>query len=154
VTRFYVDQVNLTTCVESPILSLKKSAAANVASGGTLSYTIQITNVSNALPATNLIITDTVPASTTLILASLSGDATASGTTPGSLITWNIGSSLAKGNSLSRTFLVTVDGGLSSGQIANTAYGSNANLIRWSASAATTITPGDTRLYLPLIVKQ
>ncbi len=158
VTSFYVDNVTLYTCTSTPVSNLAtvavdKTAAPTVSAGQTLTYTISVTNMGDVV-ATNIMITDTVPASTTLVLGSLSGDAAASGTTPGSLITWNTGATLAQNQSLSRTFVVTVADELADGnQITNTAYALAANAATSNDSIKTTITVGSTNIYLPIILK-
>ncbi|MCB0155802.1 MAG: S8 family serine peptidase, partial [Anaerolineae bacterium] len=124
-TSFYVDNVSLVTCTENEApqaaeLALAKTAAASVVSGQPLTYTLWLTN-SSSVAATGVTITDTVPAHSSLSLASLSGDASAGGTTPGSLITWSLAADLAAGQSVSRTFVVNVNSGLSGGTISNTA---------------------------------
>ena len=103
-------------------LSIGKQTAALAFSGAPLTYTIAITN-SGTEPAAGIVITDTVPASATLVAASLQSDGTATDPTPGSLITWDTGAMLAPSQSLTRTFVITVDEGLlNGGQIINTAY--------------------------------
>ena len=65
--------------------------------------------------AHDIVLEDTVPAHTTLNPGSLSGDGSAGGVTPGSLITWTTGASLNPGDSLQRTFSVTAtEGGIAS----------------------------------------
>ena len=78
--------------------------------GDTITYTLTVTNDS-PVTADAIVITDTVPDHSTLDLFSLSLDASAAGTTPGSLITWNTGTNLTSGNSLVRTFSVTATEG-------------------------------------------
>jgi uncharacterized repeat protein (TIGR01451 family) len=116
-----------TVLTPSASLSVHKSAAGTVASGGSLTYTLQVTN-SGFVAATGVVITDTVPAGVTLDPTSLSGDAAYSGTGPGSLITWTTGQTLAAYQALTRTVVVTVDTGLSNGAtITNIGYASASN---------------------------
>ncbi len=68
----------------------KIAEPAVVAPGSYVLYTMNY----NYINANNLVITDVVPPNTTLISQSTGG--TNSGTTPGSTLTWNIGSTLAR----------------------------------------------------------
>ena len=71
----------------SPNLTLtKNSNIANAKSGNTVTYTIQYQNTTS-VAALNSIITDPVPAGTTLVTGSISN----SGTVTGSTVTWNLG---------------------------------------------------------------
>ena len=88
----------------------KEVDLASAVAGDTLTYTLTVTNTSLATAAA-IEIRDTVPANTALVAGSLSGDASAAGTSPGSLITWITGQSLAPGASLMRTFEVTATSG-------------------------------------------
>ena len=161
-TSFYVDNVNLVTCTENETpavatLELTKGAALGVISGQPLTYTLSLANLGST-PATTVILTDTVPASTTLNLASLSGDAIASGVTPGSLITWNIAADLAQNQSLSRTFVVTVTAAQSGDQIDNTAFAlaANAPLVTDTTTTNIDVDNSDVgllKVYLPVVVK-
>jgi uncharacterized repeat protein (TIGR01451 family) len=74
--------------------------------GDSITYTLTVTNDSGSV-ANDVVIEDLVPANTTLDLGSLSADASATGVTPGSLITWTTGVSLNSGDTLQRTFSVT-----------------------------------------------
>lgn len=121
---------NLEITLKSAVaLTLVKSAAPNpVPVGQPLTYTLRITST-GANTATNVIITDTVPANTTLNPGSLSGNVSYSGVGPGSVITWATNSNLAKNQFLERTFVVTADNGLPNGAtIVNTGHVSASNL--------------------------
>jgi uncharacterized repeat protein (TIGR01451 family) len=83
------------------ILTISKTAPATVASGGSLTYTIDYSNDGTG-DALAVVITDTVPAGTTFV------SATDGGTEAGGVVTWNIGT-VAAGASGSVSFTVTVD---------------------------------------------
>lgn len=135
-------------------LALTKAAPATVVSGRTLTYTLTASNA-GGIDATNVVMTDTVPASTTLVLGSLSGDATASAAAAGSLITWTTGTTLTLGQDLSRSFVVTVDDNLEAGtQIVNTAYVSATNEATIKSNTVTTTVQVPTStIYLPSLLK-
>ena len=124
----------------------KRASPDSVIAGQTLTYTLTITNNGPAI-ATNVLITDTVPVSATLNPASLSGEATTTGTTAGSIITWNTGETLNPNQSLSRTLVVTVATASSPpSEIVNTAYVSATTA---SSIVSDTVT---TRVIVPEIV--
>ena len=156
-TSFYVDNATVQACtqdaaVEVSNLSIKNVAPPTVEAGQPLTYTIFVTNT-YVTAANNVVITDTVPASTTLNMASL-GDGTATGSTPGSVITWTTGVTLTQNQSLSRTFVVVVDSSFSNGQISSTAYGTASNAFaRVEDTATTTVSLPLAKQYLPLIMK-
>ncbi len=144
--------------IPTPSLSLEKLAATNVESGGLLTYTLVVRNNGTGT-ATNVMITDTVPTSTTLLASSLSGDATYSGTQAGQHIQWHTGVSLAQDVALTRTFVVTVDSAVTDGQIENTAYVSASNVASITMSSITTTFSGGVSLselyiYLPSVLKK
>jgi uncharacterized repeat protein (TIGR01451 family) len=89
----------------SPVVTLAKSAnTATATSGSVITYTItyQNTGTGNAL---NVVITDVIPADTTLVAGSISNGGTAAGGT----ITWNIGTVAAGSPAQSVTFQVTAN---------------------------------------------
>ena len=109
-------------------LSLTKSAPITVEGGQALTYTLVVRN-GGVETAANIVITDMVPLNSNLDANSLSGGASATGTTPGSLITWTTGQSLTTNETLTRTFVVTVNTGLANGSaITNTGSISATNL--------------------------
>jgi uncharacterized repeat protein (TIGR01451 family) len=112
----------------------KSASSSSVVTGRLLTYTLVAQNT-GALTSTKIVLTDTVPANTALVPSSPSGgDATVEGNT----ITWTTGISLAPGQSLTRTFVVTVDNGLANGStLVNTSYVSATEL---SASSSDTLT--------------
>lgn len=85
-----INTVNGTVTVEAaspPALTLTKSASpASANSGQTVTFTINYQNTSSS-NATNAVITDVVPAGSTLVSGSISNGGTVSGNT----ITWNLG---------------------------------------------------------------
>ncbi len=87
-----------------------------VSPGGLLTYTIVVTNVSDQIMS-GVLITDRVPVNTSFSWASDGGQET------GGVVSWTV-SSVATGESVTRTMVVTVDEGLSNGTvIGNDGYG-------------------------------
>jgi uncharacterized repeat protein (TIGR01451 family) len=99
----------ITTSVTSaPVLSIVAADAPDpVQAGANLTYTLSYANNGNA-DATGVVISDTLPASTTFVSATAGGNAT------GSLVSWSIGS-LAAGASGSVQLVVRVASPLNSG---------------------------------------
>ena len=146
---WFIDDVRIYTCQPTiPKLTISKTTPTTAHAGQPLTYAISLENTYD-LTATGVVLTDSVPANTTLNPASLSGDATHSGTSAGSLITWNIGSVNYK-QVVNRTFMVTVDSAITAGQVVNTAYVSATNVTFGSNDTVTTPI-GNT--YLPFIIK-
>ena len=98
-----------TTAVTSaPVLSLAQTDSPDpVAAGGTLTYTLSYGNSGNA-NATNVVLTDTIPASTSFV------SATGGGTLSGSTVTWPLGT-VAAGGSGSVQLVVQVQSPLTNG---------------------------------------
>ncbi len=110
----------VTHVIISPALAITKTDNVNTAQpGDTLTYTVTISNNGTA-PASNLVITDTVPAHITYVGGSASGGGGYNAGT--GEITWTI-ASLNVGAVTTRTFAVTVDDPLPAGvtAITNTA---------------------------------
>lgn len=148
----YADQQGSASCPPpAPNLALSKiaDAAGIVEAGGVLSYTITVVNSGN-LTATNALITDVVPLSTTYIPNSASdGGSFSSG-----IISWpNL--TLNPTTSLTRTFQVTVSTTVTTGnKITNTAYITSAQGV--SDIGSFVVTVGDVanrKTYLPIIRK-
>lgn len=139
--------------IDRPLATFTKSASATSVEGGqTLTYTLTVTNT-GYLMMTDVIITDTVPASTTLNTDSLSGDASFSGTTPGSLITWTTNENLSTINMLSRTFAVTVNLEPTISTITNTAFvTSSAGVGANDTVSVTVVNNNSGDVYLPIIL--
>lgn len=89
----------------------------------TLRYTITIRNDA-AVSALNVVVHGRVPHLTNLVPGSLSGDASPSGTGGGSTITWNTGTNLAPGQSLTRSYEVVAQ---ASGLVSNEVTVTSAN---------------------------
>jgi len=97
-----------TTVTSAPVLTIGAADAPDpVQAGANLTYTLTYANNGNA-DATGVVISDTLPASTTFV------SATAGGTATGSVATWNIGS-LVAGASGSVQLVVRVASPLNSG---------------------------------------
>ena len=145
-------RINLDKALGVPPLLVKKQAPLLVDAGQALTYTISITNADRMTSASNIFITDTVPAGTILNVASLGG-AGHSGTAPGSIITWATGATLLPGMGLHQTFAVTVGAGLADfTRIVNTAYVSPTEIsMRQSVSVTTTV--GGGFAFLPVVLK-
>jgi uncharacterized repeat protein (TIGR01451 family) len=74
-----------TTVTSSPVLSVSATDSPDpVQAGGTLTYTLSYANNGNA-SGTSVVISDTLPASTTFV------SATGGGTLSGSVVTWSLG---------------------------------------------------------------
>ncbi|MDH3273605.1 MAG: DUF4347 domain-containing protein, partial [Gammaproteobacteria bacterium] len=97
----------------SPTITLSKSAdVATAKPGDAITYTLTYGN-SSVGDATNLVITDTIPANTTLVPASITGG----GTESGGVITWNLGPLAAGQVNRTADFAVTVDAGVLAGVV-------------------------------------
>ncbi len=108
-----VDSGNTIDWFLDPIITLSKSADVTTAiPGDTITYTLTYGNTGPG-DATNLVITDTIPANTTLVPGSISGG----GTESGGIITWNLGPLLAGQINRTVTFAVTVDAGVLAGVV-------------------------------------
>jgi uncharacterized repeat protein (TIGR01451 family) len=99
-----------TTVSSAPVLTISKTDAPDpVNAGSNLTYTINYSNTGN-MNATNVVVTDTVPANTTFV------SATGGGTLAGGVVTWNIGA-LNAGASGSVQMVVQVTSPLANGTI-------------------------------------
>lgn len=130
-----------------PVLRISKTASPDpVPAGEVLRYTIRVVN--HGQQATQLVVTDTIPAGTTYV----AGSATAGGQRTGDLIQWQT-SFINPGESRTYAFEVTVGSG---SQVVNEEYG-----VR-SAEGATAhgdplITPiagGVPDIHMPIIMRQ
>ncbi len=99
-------------------LVLNKTAAATIAPGANLSYTIQVLNTNGPSDATGVFITDTLPASVTFVSATLN-NVTVQPTITGNEVEINAGI-LASGSTATATITVAVAAG-ATGELSNTA---------------------------------
>jgi len=107
--------VKVATTVKSPKLTVSKTANVAVKAGDDLTYTISYSNAGKKA-ATNVVITDTVPAGTTF------KSATDGGFNNSGIVTWNI-ANLPAGASGTVSFTVTVPVGTANGtEIKNSLY--------------------------------
>ncbi len=123
--------VPVVTVIGYPDLAIAKSGPAYAEAGAPITYTLTVTN-SSPVPATNLLITDTLPAGATY----LSG-----GTLVGDEVRWTV-PSLAGENHLSVQFAVSAQA-----TITNADYGVSAD----SGASATGQTPVVTELTPPIL---
>ena len=85
----------------------------------TVTYTVQLTN-NGPDAATNVVVTDIVPAGLTYVGASITGGDSSDDSDPaGSGLSWTV-NTLANGASTSLTFQATVDAGTAGSTIVNT----------------------------------
>jgi uncharacterized repeat protein (TIGR01451 family) len=116
------------------VLTISKSAPASVVSGQNFTYTLTYGNTGDS-SATDVVITDTVPAGTTFVSAT-GGGALSSG-----VVTWNIGAlnAFVTGHTVSFTVALAA----ASGSVNNTAYAIAASGVSSVAGSpvATTVTP-------------
>ncbi len=123
----------------SPSLSIAKVGSPDPAqAGGLLLYTLTIINSAIAGPASNLVVTDTVPADTSFVSASDGGTLVA-----GKVVSWTV-PNLAGGASIARTFTVAVPNSASGQVIANTTYGVRCHQVptpTWGTAVTTIALP-------------
>ncbi len=121
-------------------LSIAKSAAASVASGTALTYTITYGNPTTT-PRTNVVITETLPANTTFV------SATNGGTLAGNVVTWNIGNLAA--STVGQTVQFTVNVTATTGFVTNSTYSIAATGVTTVAGA-----PAVTAVTAPVVISQ
>ncbi len=134
------------------ILSLLNTVSTrNATAGQTITFTLRAIN-SDINVKSNIVITDTVPSNTTLLPTSLSGDATFTGVTAGSIITWNTGTTLNQSQILTRTFTVQINADAPGGQLVNTAWVSAE--IRAASNTISVNVAGNlpNKIFLPLVL--
>jgi uncharacterized repeat protein (TIGR01451 family) len=108
-----VDDPGEDITVVYPNITLSKAAdKANARPDETVTYTLTYGNTGTG-DATNLVITDTIPANTTLVNGSITGG----GTESGGVITWNLGALAAGVINVTVQFDVTVDTGTAAGTL-------------------------------------
>ncbi len=131
---------------DEPILFISKEAsAASVESGDELRYTIWVSNLGQQ--ATGLVVTDAIPANSTYLTASASGD----GAYADGLVRWDL-PVLKAGASRSFEFSVVPGEGSS---ISNDRYGvrSAEGVSAVGAPVVTQIAGGGGQIYLPLVLR-
>jgi uncharacterized repeat protein (TIGR01451 family) len=132
---------------DQPVLQITKSASPDpVKSGAELVYTVRVVNLGQQ--ATNLVITDVIPADTTYVASS----ATAGGElVGGDHLRWQI-PVLESGDSRTFKFRVTIEGGR---QIVNDQYAvtSAEGVIGIGAPVITLVRGGGNDIYLPVVLK-
>ena len=124
-----------TTVDNPPVVTLTKTdGAGTVNPGGSLTYTLTLTNTAVGSTASNLTISDTLPTGTTFVSAS------GGGTHAAGVVTWNI-ASLAGGANLTRTVTVTANQNVADGTIltnsASVSSSSDSGLCARSGSSCT-----------------
>lgn len=122
----------------APILSISKTAPASVTSGEPFTYTLTISN-SGSAAATNLVISDTLPAGANYV---------SGGTLNGDVVTWAV-PNLAAQDAVSVQFTVTA-----AQTVINQDYGVTANggyRAPWTQPVLTLIDSND--IYLPLVLR-
>ncbi|MEM7028933.1 MAG: reprolysin-like metallopeptidase [Chloroflexota bacterium] len=150
---WYVDDV--TVYLNNPIppvtIDITKTVSSEkVKPGDWLTYTITAKNTS-VTTARDVVLTDTLPVSTTLISGGVDFGSTAFLPGSGSLLTWQTGISLTTNQAITYTFVVLVDPNFGLGTLTNTAYISAANMANNQASNSVTTFVSAQTTYLPLI---
>jgi uncharacterized repeat protein (TIGR01451 family) len=116
------DQTTVTATENDATITVTKTdGVTTVEPGDTLTYTITVANPTADSNATNLSVSDTLPAGTTFVSASNGGTETSG------VVTWSI-ASLAGGANVTRTVTVTVNSNVSDGTVlTNTATASSSS---------------------------
>ena len=105
------DTVNNSSTNLNAVKSVNPTSGSNVAPGDTLTYSIDVSNLAPATAdATNVVITDNVPANTTFVSAGQGG------TQAGGVVQWTI-ATLPAGTTQTVTFQVTVNGPLTNNTV-------------------------------------
>ena len=140
----------VTTQVMAYALTLaKETAVTSAAPGDLITYTLTVNNPHATNGLTGIILTDTIPVSTTLVTATLPH------TTNGIVVRWDQ-ATLNPGESFSVTLVVQVHMSITQGFVENSDYGVSSNEITGITGPpiVTTISiPMPTTLYLPFVVR-
>jgi uncharacterized repeat protein (TIGR01451 family) len=127
--------------LSAPILTINKSGPTIVTASSPITYTLAITNSGN-LTATNLVITDTIPAGAHYI---------SGGTKVGNVISWTVSSLAANGGIAQATFVVTATQTITNSDYSVTAEGGYRGI--GNTVVVTKIRESFSQTYLPLILK-
>jgi uncharacterized repeat protein (TIGR01451 family) len=132
---------------DEPVLHISKSDAPDpVSEGAKLTYQIRVANLGQQ--ATDLVITDAIPANTTYVDTS----ATANGQLVGDEVRWEL-NVLEPGESRIFAFQVTVDSG---NEIVNDRYAVRCaeGVVGVGTPVVTTVRSGAGEIYLPVVLKE
>jgi len=132
---------------DEPVLSIDKSAPPSVNQGQDVRYTIHVANAGQQ--ATHVVVTDTIPANTTIITSSI----TAGGKHLAGLdqVEWTL-DALDPGERVNLAFAVSVDSG---NEVVNAHYGVRADEVEtvMGDPVTTEIVGGGHDIYLPLVLR-
>jgi large repetitive protein len=119
VTTFQLSNLNSLVACGSPVFNVTKAVTPTgaVSPGDILTYTVSLTNSGN-FTATNVLISDALPANTTFLSAT---PPQTGGPAPGGLLTWQIPGDLPPGASANVSFAVQVNAGTPPGTIISNA---------------------------------
>lgn len=133
--------------VDEPVLEITKDAPASVKVGEAIAYVITVRN--HGQQATNLVITDTIPANTTLLTDTISGSG--QWIKAENLVRWDV-TALQIGASRSFQFSVSATQG---GEVVNEAYGVTCaeGVSAVGPAVITQVGAGRRYIYLPLVVR-
>jgi uncharacterized repeat protein (TIGR01451 family) len=147
--RNFAGQQGSISCTPNLTLSKTADASGIVETGSLLTYTLAVANQGLAA-ATNGILTDTIPVSTTYVPNSASNG----GGFAGGVVSWT-NLTITPGTTITRTFQVTVSATITTGnKITNTAHITSAQ--GKGAAGSVVVTGGSqtgNKIYLPLILK-
>jgi uncharacterized repeat protein (TIGR01451 family) len=132
--------VSVVTTVYTPYLTIRKSGPYSVTAGYPITYTLTVTN-SGSGAASNLVITDTIPANAYYV---------SGGTLVGNVVSWSV-ASLAANNSTQATFVVTA-----TQTVNNNDYrvSSDGGFYDVGLSPVVTVVDGaGQEIYLPMVLK-
>lgn len=130
-----------------PLLSIGKSGPASASVNSPFTYTLTLTN-SGTLSATNLVITDALPAGTTFVNATNGG-----GLQAGNIVQWDVNALPGSGAMAQVSFAVTA---ATTGTVVNQNYGvaADGNIsVTGSRWITTSVGSDSTTVHLPLILK-